>query len=35
MLMNDLDIGGITGFGMANQPQSPGWGALPGSGVSF
>jgi phage terminase large subunit GpA len=38
LVKSDLDIGGLTGFGVElppDHPQPAGWGALPGSGVSF
>ena len=38
LVKSDLDIGGLTGFGVElppDRPQPAGWGALPGSGVSF
>ena len=28
-------VGGMIGFGVADQPKKTGFGALPGSGVSF
>jgi phage terminase large subunit GpA-like protein len=35
LALNDLAIGGATGFGVAQRPGKTGFGALPGSGVSF
>jgi phage terminase large subunit GpA-like protein len=37
LMVSDLGIGGVTGFGTepSDHPRPSGWGAVPGSGVSF
>jgi phage terminase large subunit GpA-like protein len=35
LVSNELPVGGTTGFGVADRPWPTGWGAMPGSGISW